>query len=376
MIRRVAIALSLAGLLACASSPPEVSPLNAGPVSPGPNERVNVSQVYVVVDSSSSIANDFQTQKALVRSFVGAMPDGSYDVAAVAFGGYKRQTEGLKPFNRQNLERGAANIEYLKEGTPLDRVLLELAPETVGQFGRGLVIVFSDGLPTDPVGREIDPDSVIAAAKTLKEAWEGELCFHTVHTGDDPQGAQFLKELSMATDCGSSRSMSSLQNVAALQNFEREIFFGRAPVVAAAPGDADGDGVADDLDECPGTPKGVLPDGRGCWTVPGLFFAFDKADIKDEYKNELGTIVRVLNENPGITLRLDGYTDSVGPEAYNMRLSERRADAVRNYLLSHGIDGSRVSTRGFGESRPAYSNDTAEGRAKNRRTEITAISSM
>jgi OOP family OmpA-OmpF porin len=131
--------------------------------------------------------------------------------------------------------------------------------------------------------------------------------------------------------------------------------------------------VLDDVDQCPGTPGGVTPDGRGCWIVPGFEFAFDKTDIDSRYEGDLANMIRVLNENPGITVRLDGHTDSVGPEAYNQGLSERRADVVREYLVRQGIDGSRVSTRGFGESRPAYSNDTEENRAANRRTEITAI---
>jgi OOP family OmpA-OmpF porin len=375
MNRRFAIVACLLGGVACAA-PPTVSPLNAGPVVPGADERVNVSHVYALVDASSSIADDFPRQRAMVQSFVGAMPDGSYEVAAIAFGGYKRQTEGLKPFDRENLKRGAANLEQLNEGTPLDRVITELAPKTKGKFGRGLVIVFSDGFPTDPVGRELDEDQVIAAARALREGWEGDLCFHTVQTGDDPAGAAFLKRLSQATDCGSARSMASIQNVAALQNFEREIFFGRAPVVAArGPGDLDGDGITDDRDQCPGTPGGVTPDGRGCWTVPGLEFAFDKYDIKPRYEADLQNVVRVLRQNPGIEIRLDGHTDSTGSAAYNQALSERRAKAVEKYLESQGIDPDRISSRGFGASEPAYPNDTNEGRARNRRTEITALQS-
>lgn len=372
MYRRIAIAVSLLGGIACAS-PPAVSPLGAGPIVPGPEERVNVSHVYVLIDASSSVAEQFPVEKAIVQSFVGAMPDGTYQVAAIAFGGYKRQTAGLRPFNRADLKQGAANLEHLSEGTPLDRVIAELTPATKGKFGRGLVIVVTDGLPTDPVGRELDEDDVIAAAKQLKKDWEGDLCFHTVQVGNDPDGAEFLKKLGNATSCGSSRSMESIRNVAALQNFERSIFFGRSAVVAAAPRDTDGDGVLDDVDQCPGTPGGVTPDGRGCWIVPGFEFAFDNANIDSRYEGDLANMIRVLNENPGITVRLDGHTDSVGPEAYNQGLSERRADAVREYLVGKGIDGNRVSTRGFGESKPAYSNDTEENRAANRRTEITAI---
>jgi OOP family OmpA-OmpF porin len=378
MVRRFAIALSLLGGIACASSP-EVSPISVSPVVPGSNERVNVSHVYVLVDSSSSIAQDFAAQKATVQSLAAAMPDGDYQVAAIAFGGYERQSQGLNPFDRENLKQGAANLRFLSEGTPLDRVITELTPETQGKFGRGQVVVFSDGLPTDPVGREIDDETVIAAARQLRSDWEGELCFHTVQTGNDPEGAAFLTKLSQATSCGSARSLSSIQTADALQAFEREIFFGRAavvaPVVRGVAGDADGDGVMDEDDQCPGTPGGATADGRGCWVVPGLQFAFDKADIKPRYEGDLQHIVRVLKENPGIEVRLDGHTDSTGAADYNQALSERRARAVEVYLEKNGIAAGRVSSRGFGESRPAYSNDTEEGQAKNRRTEITVLQS-
>lgn len=378
MLRYVVIALSMLLGTACASPPP-VSPIDVTPVVPGTNERVNVSHVYVLVDSSASIADDFAAQKAAVQALASGMPDGSYEVAAIAFGGYQRQTEGLHPFDRENLKQGAAALRHLRQGTPLDRVITELTPKTQGKFGRGQVIVFSDGLPTDPVGREIDERVVISAAKQLRADWEGELCFHTIQTGSDPAGAAFLTKLSQATSCGSARSLSSIQTAASIQSFEREIFFGRAAIVAPLArgvGDADGDGVADDKDQCPATPGGATSDGRGCWIVPGLQFAFDKADIKPRYHAELANIVRVLNENPGIEVRLDGHTDSVGPEAYNQGLSERRAKAVETYLERNGIAASRVSSRGFGESRPAYSNDTEEGQAKNRRTEITVLQSQ
>jgi OOP family OmpA-OmpF porin len=350
-----------------------MAPMNVSPIRPGPDQRVNVSHVYVVVDASASVAEQFPGVKALTQSFVGGMPDGSYEVAAVSFGGYKRQSEDLRPFDRAHLRQGADNLMHLGEGTPLDRVLGELKPATEGEFGRGLVIVFSDGVPTDPVGRDLDQEAVISAAKKLREGWTGDLCFHTVQVGNDPEGAAFLKRLSEATSCGSARSAGSIQNVAALQNFEREIFLGQAASVAAAPGDADGDGIPDNLDQCPGTPKGVTPDGRGCWVVPGLRFAFDKTEIKPRYYEGLSEMVRVLRENPGMRVRLDGHTDSIGSEQYNEGLSKRRADAVKSYLVGQGIAASRITTAGFGESRPAYTNDTDEGRAGNRRTEITAL---
>jgi len=373
MLRRVAITFFVLGGLACAA-PKAVPPMNVSPIAPGPDQRVNVSHIYVVVDASSSVVEEFPGVKALTQSFVAGMPDGSYEVAAVSFGGYKRQTEDLRPFDRAHLREGADNLMHLGEGTPLDRVLSELKPVTEGSFGRGLVIIFSDGRPTDPVGRDLDEESVISAAQQLREEWTGDLCFHTVQVGDDPKGAAFLKRLSEATSCGSSRAAVGIQNVAGLQNFQREIFLGAAARDVALPGpDSDGDGITDDIDQCPGTPNGVTPDGRGCWVVPGLRFAFDKAEIEPRYHEHLENMVRVLRENPGMRIRVDGYTDSIGAETYNQGLSERRAAAVKSFLASQGIDATRVTAKGFGEENPAYTNETEEGRAGNRRTEITAL---
>lgn len=373
MLRRVAITFCLLGGLACAA-PKTVAPMNVSPIAPGPDQRVNVSHLYVVVDASASVTEQFPGVKALTQSFVKGMPEGSYEVAAISFGGYKRQTEDLRPFDRAHLREGADNLMHLGEGTPLDRVLAELKPVTEDTFGRGLVIVFSDGRPTDPVGRDLDEESVLSAAKTLREGWVGELCFHTVQVGDDPQGAAFLKRLSEATACGSTRASVGIQNVAGLQNFQREIFLGEAARDIALPGpDTDGDGIPNDRDQCPGTPNAVTPDGRGCWVVPGLRFAFDKDEIKPSYYDRLAEMVRVLRENPTMRVRIDGHTDSVGAEAYNQGLSERRATAVKSYLTSNGIDASRLTAKGFGEEAPAYTNDSEEGRAGNRRTEITAL---
>lgn len=109
-----------------------------------------------------------------------------------------------------------------------------------------------------------------------------------------------------------------------------------------------------------------------------ILFAFSKSDIGDSAKKNLNNLVSILNQYPNTNIEIQGHTDSRGTDEYNMGLSERRATAVRNYLQSQGIDPMRMTTRGFGESAPAYSNDTPEGMAQNRRVEflITANDKM
>ncbi|MBI4696877.1 MAG: OmpA family protein [Gammaproteobacteria bacterium] len=157
-----------------------------------------------------------------------------------------------------------------------------------------------------------------------------------------------------------------------------------APVAAAtAPAprpvlkDSDGDGVYDDKDKCPGTPPGVKVDATGCplkgeklMTLEGVNFDFDKATIRADSSSILDHAVDVLKQNEGVAVSVEGHTDSRGADAYNQKLSEKRAAAVMTYLVKHGISASRLSSKGLGESKPVAPNDTEENMFKNRRVEL------
>ena len=132
------------------------------------------------------------------------------------------------------------------------------------------------------------------------------------------------------------------------------------------PPDLDRDGVADYLDECPKTPIGAKVDERGCWVLR-VYFDFGKATIKPESYSILDDAAGCALKNPTCKIEVRGHTDNVGSAAYNQKLSERRAQAVMEYFVSKGVDRDRLRARGYGFSRPIATNDTAEGRAKNRR---------
>ena len=101
-----------------------------------------------------------------------------------------------------------------------------------------------------------------------------------------------------------------------------------------------------------------------------VLFDFDKSTLKPETTQILDRLIVFMTENKDKRANLAGHTDSVGNEAYNQRLSERRVNSVREYVVQKGIDSGRVSGQGLGESKPIAENKTAEGRAKNRRVEI------
>jgi OOP family OmpA-OmpF porin len=102
----------------------------------------------------------------------------------------------------------------------------------------------------------------------------------------------------------------------------------------------------------------------------GVNFDFDKATIRPDAKVILDEAASQLSKNPDVRVSVEGHTDSVGKDAYNQKLSERRAASVKSYLVGKGVSDSRLSSVGYGESKPVSSNDTKDGRALNRRVEL------
>ena len=149
-----------------------------------------------------------------------------------------------------------------------------------------------------------------------------------------------------------------------------------APVVAKvapveAPKDSDSDGVIDSLDECPNTMAKSKVDSVGCMTLVNLNINFDtnKSNIKDSYNTRIVEFANMLKANPKLKATIGAHTDSVGSDAYNQKLSERRAASTVNALKALKVDAARIKAVGYGETKPTASNATAEGRAENRRVE-------
>jgi outer membrane protein OmpA-like peptidoglycan-associated protein/outer membrane protein W len=140
------------------------------------------------------------------------------------------------------------------------------------------------------------------------------------------------------------------------------------------PLDSDVDGVPDYLDKCPGTPPGLKVDANGCeieeLILKGVNFETASAKLTPDSASVLDGVVGILKMRPNARAEIHGYTDSVGSEAYNQKLSERRASAVMEYLVDHGIPASGLSAEGFGKSNPIASNTTPSGRAQNRRVTV------
>lgn len=149
------------------------------------------------------------------------------------------------------------------------------------------------------------------------------------------------------------------------------------------PQDADGDGVVNENDRCPDTSAGARVDASGCAIVfeaeqttlvlEGVNFAVNRAVLTDSSHAILDRVAASLRDLPDVRVEVGGHTDSTGGRALNQRLSQARAEAVRDYLISKGVAADRLEARGYGPDEPVATNRTAEGRAQNRRVELKRI---
>lgn len=147
--------------------------------------------------------------------------------------------------------------------------------------------------------------------------------------------------------------------------------------------DSDGDGILDKDDACPAVPGTVArkgcPEPQITTEVLGtinqysglILFDTNKATIRQESFSAIQSMIDIMNEYKTARFLIEGHTDSSGRDSYNLELSQKRAAAVKSYLSSRGVDGSRLTSQGYGETRPKTSNTTAAGRQENRRVEVS-----
>ena len=146
--------------------------------------------------------------------------------------------------------------------------------------------------------------------------------------------------------------------------------------VQVQPVDTDGDRVVDQYDECPNTLPGARVDGRGCVieqqviNIANITFETGSSQLTPFGKNTLMSAVSFLESQKNVNVEIAGHTDSVGSDAFNLSLSQKRAASVKQFLVDNGIASNRLVARGYGETSPIASNDTPTGRATNRRVEF------
>ncbi len=337
-----------------------------GPVlPPSKDHALKVSNLFVIADISRSMRDQSKIgiEKAFLDSFNQGIPQGLRNNGMRTFGkSAYYHTVLVQPIQKYDRNEIAGLIRDLKAGsgsTPLASALAKTYDDLVETSGNIAILVVSDGenLSRDPI-----PPTLF-----LKDSFGKRLCIHTVHVGDSEEGRTILKEVAAKNGCGIAVTAAELESESGMKKFITDVFY------SSLREDRDGDGVQDFMDQCPNTPKGANVNSVGCWVIQGLQFDTDKWDIKKEYSGVLDNAVNVLKANPTLEIEIHGHTDNIGSDTYNQRLSERRAQAVKDRLVSKGISADRLTTRGLGKFDPVASNATPEGRVKNRRVEFNVI---
>jgi outer membrane protein OmpA-like peptidoglycan-associated protein len=150
------------------------------------------------------------------------------------------------------------------------------------------------------------------------------------------------------------------------------------PPPPPAPADTDGDGVLDSADRCPDTPRGTAVDATGCTrrgsiTLQGVNFETNSATLTQDSRPVLDAVAADLKQYPRLKVEVQGHTDSVGADAYNLGLSQRRAASVREYLLAQAVASDQLTAKGYGETQPVSDNTTPAGRKENRRVVLSVL---
>jgi OOP family OmpA-OmpF porin len=348
-----------------------------------------VDNFVVILDTSSSMSEKYngQPKAEIAKDFLMAMnqtlPELKYNGALRTFGHTSsvpdKSTASVYDVKAYSAAEFGAALKSVKgpSGTsslPLAKAITAAGEDLKSSQGPIAVIIVSDGADMD--------QAPVEAAKALKGNFGDRLCIDTVQVGDDSGGKTILEQIAGASGCGSSTTADQLASSANMAGFVEGLFLAKpapkpVPMAAAPipkPMDSDKDGVPDNLDQCPNTPLEATVDARGCWTYAAkVLFDINSAEVKSEAYPMLQESVLIMKKNLDLKVEVDGHTDSTGTAAYNMTLSEKRAEAVKKYFVDQGIDPNRLTTKGFGITKPAASNKTKEGRAKNRRVELTPV---
>ena len=464
----VLLAVAVLAIQGCAST--TTTTTFTSEALPADRYVAKVDQWVIVADDSTSMGDrvDRERKLAIEEGFLEALntalPEVGYRGALVIFGrgpglpkGKVNTLWGPAAYSTDAFASALEPVKFGGGSSPLD-LGLAAAGDALADGKTSAIVIVSDGL-------HMGKDDVAAAA-ALKGKFGDRLKIYAVQVGDDPGGRALLESVVKAGGGGYVAEAAALTDWTALSKFVTDVFLwpdsdgdGVADHLDKCPGtpkgvavnadgccpdsdgdgvpdfkdkcpdtprgvqvdadgcpvDSDGDGVPDTRDKCPNTPKGVKVDADGCcldsdgdgvpdfkdkcpgtpagvpvdetgcpppnilvhddgtWEVKTkVFFDINSAKIRDEAKPLLDEIAKGFN-NPRYAewkAEVQGHCDKSGPKAFNDKLSLKRAEAVRDYLIAQGVAPERLVAKGYGWNVPRYPNDTPENRARNRRVEF------
>ena len=403
--------VSVGLLISCASM--QTEPKKTGPAfTPQQIQTTGYEQrtdnFLVLLDASGSMGEKykdqtkFTTAEQVVSRMNQTIPAGMRLNAAVktfgaGFGSDTKSTYGPGAYSKPGLEASLGKANY-GGVTPIGDATSAGGADLSSMSGNTAVILVSDGKKNTGM-------DAAKATQEVKNRYGDKVCFYTVLVGDDPAGKELMDGIARIGKCGFTTTSDSINSSKGMAGFVQSVFLAepgdsdgdgvpdnrdkcpgtprgtavdktgcpKAPPTPVSKPDSDGDGVPDDRDKCPNTPKGATVNADGCWAYQGeIFFDVNSSTVKSEAYPMIYEAAKVLRNNPDLNVEIQGHTDNTGTAEYNLWLSQKRAESAMNYLVDKGIDPGRLTAKGYGIKQPVASNDTPEGRAKNRRVEFRA----
>lgn len=293
----------------------------------------------VLVDLSGSM-DQVQAEKDFLQKMNQMVPELGYQGAMRFFGftslitgpdSYSKLEYGVKEYNTEDFGKAIDKVSRFYGITPLGHAMTASGAEFEQMGERKALLIVSD------FERSVDFGQPVIEAKKLAEKFGPKFCVYPVFFGQSEEAAATAMAVAKAAGCGVVfNGRECLENDAAMEELVTTVFAANIVV------------------------KITL----------NIEFDTNKDTIRPVYHDKIAKVAEVLQKAPGMHAVLEGHTDSTGSEQYNQKLSQRRAESVRQYLIEKfNIDGSRIKAVGYGESRPVADNKTEEGKQANRRVE-------
>jgi len=305
------------------------------------NAALKVDNFLVIMDTSGSMnelyrdISKFDLEKEVITRMNQTIAGIDVQGALRAFGQGQDTTllYGLTEYSASGLEAGLDKATHADGNTPLYAAVNAAENDLQSASGNIALILFSDA-------KKVDKASALASVNKIKKTFGDRICIYTVLIGNDKDGIKLMNAISEIGECGFATNADDILGAQEMADFCRAVFFG-------------------------------VPAAR--WVLVGVEFEFGSSSLTADSYSSLDESVTILKDNPSVNVRFDGHTDNVGSQSYNQKLSEDRAKAVMSYFIEKGISADRLSSAGYGYSKPIASNETSAGRSKNRRVELTVI---
>jgi OOP family OmpA-OmpF porin len=332
-----------------------------------------VDNFIVLFDASGSMQEQYKDtgQKKVIlaeqiyKQRVPRLPDLDWNAGLYLYTPWKSFYE-MQPFDKEKfvaaideLETYKPSLSFERQPTPLVDAIMNLDPILAEVSGNTAVYIFSDGQYTSrdygrdaPGTQEIGP---VEAAKKIASKYD--VCFYVISSAQTPKSQKLVNDIASVNTCSRVATFDAVLN---------------RPEYTIAPLYMARDRAIVET-ELISKVVGVELDN--------LLFDFDSAAIRPEYHDELEAVAKFLEEHPEAYVVIEGFTDSTGDQKYNLRLSQKRAESVKNYLMQNStylaaeanvpsIAEQRLVTVWYGKELPVASNDTSEGRQLNRRVRL------